>query len=259
MEQLDSLTLALMVEQELAGEADFASQAQLELMVEELTAKLAERDNPVLKLALILQHFYQNWSFSGDWEEFYRFENTQVSKVLERRKGIPITLGILLLYFFRKAGLNAQGICFPSQFLICVEIAGDTLYIDPFDGQRLERNDMELKLRGVLGNHARLKPEHLNSADHKVILKRLLGMMKASLIREEKVSDALVCSDILLRLEPDDPYEVRDRGFLLQQLDCFGVASDDFEYFIKKCPDDPVVELLKIQLKEMAQNFTVMH
>ena len=44
---------------------------------------------------------------------------------------------------------------------------------------------------------------------------------------------------------------MRDRGFIFQQLDCFKLASSDFEYFIEQYPEDPIVMLLKQQIKKM--------
>ena len=52
----------------------------------------------------------------------------------------------------------------------------------------------------------------------------------------------------VLRMKPGDPLETRDRGFIYEQLDCPRFAADDFEYFIEQCPDDPVADVLKVQL-----------
>ena len=70
-------------------------------------------------------------------------------------------------------------------------------------------------------------------------------------MQADKVELALLCSDILLRLDPENAYEVRDRGFLFQQLDCFQLACNDFTYFIEQCPKDPIVSLLEQQIKRM--------
>ena len=48
-----------------------------------------------------------------------------------------------------------------------------------------------------------------------------------------------------------DPYEIRDRGYLLQNLKCDELAIKDFETFIEECPDDPSIEVLQSQIEEM--------
>lgn len=34
------------------------------------------------------------------------------------------------------------------------------------------------------------------------------------------MTEALRCSELLLRMKPGDPLETRDRGFIYEQLDC---------------------------------------
>jgi regulator of sirC expression with transglutaminase-like and TPR domain len=107
-------------------------------------------------------------------------------------------------------------------------------------------------LRGIEGNHALLSDADLLEANNEAHYLRLLQVLKAALIRDEHFSYALRCIDLILELEPDEPYEIRDRGFLLQQLDCKKLASEDFSYFIEQCPDDPITRVLKAQVEELA-------
>jgi regulator of sirC expression with transglutaminase-like and TPR domain len=58
---------------------------------------------------------------------------------------------------------------------------------------------------------------------------------------------------------PDDPYEIRDRGFIYQQLDCHQVALTDYQFFIDQCPDDPAAELLKNQVSAMSNTQVTLH
>jgi regulator of sirC expression with transglutaminase-like and TPR domain len=91
----------------------------------------------------------------------------------------------------------------------------------------------------------------LNADANEVIIKRYISVLKAAYIQADNIELALLCSDILLRLDPEDAFEVRDRGFLFQQLECFQLACNDFTYFIEQCPEDPIVNLLKQQIKQM--------
>jgi len=70
---------------------------------------------------------------------------------------------------------------------------------------------------------------------------------------------ALKCVDLLIELRPEDPFERRDRGFLLHQLDCFKVAYDDYQYFVEQCPKDPAAQLLKMQLEKITVVDNVLH
>lgn len=256
--------MALMIEQEL-DELDMAKVeaelAQLSAQLEDYLAGSSSEfgGNKGQPWQGVLDCFYQQWQFTGDWQQFFDYQNTQVSQGILNRKGTPLTLGVLLVHFLRQSGLTAHGICFPGHFLVRLDIDETFHYIDPFNGASLSWQQMELKLRGAKGDLARLKQQDLKPDDIKSIIKRLLHTKKGALLRDHQFNQALRCSDILLRLAPGDPFEVRDRGFIFHELDCFNVAVDDFNYFIDKCPNDPSIGLLKLKIEQMDHSQTVMH
>ena len=240
------------IESELTGVSIKKIQGELNLQHIIITSKLThfvEADQD--KLNALIKIVYSEQGFCGDWKTFFKVENTLISRVLSRRKGIPISLGMLFLDLLEISGFSAQGICFPSGFLIRIDVLGDVVYFDPFTGELPSYSDLELKVRGQLGNYAKLKAKMLNPDTNKTIIKRLINVVKAAYIQADKLAEALLCSDMLLRIDPDDAYEVRDRGFIFQALDCFKLASSDFAFFIEQFPEDPIVGLLKQQIKQM--------
>ena len=104
-----------------------------------------------------------------------------------------------------------------------------------------------------------MEPEHLKSVDNPTVIGRWLALLKSALLREERYTLALKCTDLALTFVPDDPYEIRDRGFIYQQLDCHQVALTDYQYFIDQCPDDPAAELLKNQVNAMSETQVTLH
>jgi regulator of sirC expression with transglutaminase-like and TPR domain len=256
------LELAVMAEFEITGQSVTEIQDSLRLQMIVIKSQLIKSELANLdKLNRLLDYVYEKQAFSGDWKAFFKVENVLISKVLSRRKGVPISLGILLIEMLKQAGLDACGICFPSGFIVTVNLGEETVYIDPFNGEIVNFAKLELKVRGQLGNHARLTPDMLEVDTHETIIKRYVNVLKASYIQADNIELALLCSDILLRLDPEDAYEVRDRGFLFQQLDCFQLACNDFKYFIEQCPKDPIVSLLQQQIRQMSeeQNAQTIH
>ncbi|MDF2413606.1 tetratricopeptide repeat protein [Aeromonas sp. 1HA1] len=196
----------------------------------------------------LLQGFYQSMGFHGDWQDYFSAANCDLAQVLARKQGIPVSLGILIIQLGRKLGLDVEGICFPGHFLVSFAGSEGEVYVDPFTGDELSLHRIELLLRGALGNLATLTAEHLQPSGQWEIIERLLNVSKGALLREDRMTEALRCSELLLRMKPGDPLETRDRGFIYEQLDCPRFAADDFEYFIEQCPDDPVADVLKVQL-----------
>jgi len=251
------LQLASMAESEITGQSlvEFQDSMRLQLIV--MKSKLQGKTEPnIEKLTTLLNVFYHEQNFSGDWKAFFKVKNVLLSKVLSRRKGVPISLGILLIDMLNATGFNAEGLCFPSGFIVKVNLENDAIYIDPFNGEMVGFRQLELRVRGQLGNHARLTSVMLEVDTNETIIKRYVNVLKASYIQADNIELALLCSDILLRLDPLDAFEVRDRGFLFQQLDCFQLACNDFTYFIEQRPEDPIVSLLKRQIRQMSDELS---
>lgn len=251
------LQLASMAESEITGQSlvEFQDSMRLQLIV--MKSKLQGKSEPnIEKLTTLLNVFYHEQNFSGDWKAFFKVKNALLSKVLARRKGVPISLGILLIEMLNANGFSAEGLCFPSGFIVKVNLENDAIYIDPFNGEMVGFRQLELRVRGQLGNHARLTSIMLEVDTKETIIKRYVNVLKASYIQADNIELALLCSDILLRLDPDDAFEVRDRGFLFQQLDCFQLACNDFTYFIEHRPEDPIVSLLKRQIRQMSDELS---
>lgn len=254
------LKAALMVESEISGLSIIQFEDSLRLQQLVIKSKLSKFDAVNKdKLLALLDLLYQQQGYMGDWKAFFKVKNALLSKVFARRKGIPISLGILLLDFLTLCDFDAQGICFPSGFLIRIHLETEVVYFDPFAGELVSWELLELKVRGQLGNLAKLTLDMLQPDSHETIVKRFINVLKAAYIQADKIEIALLCSDILLRIDPDDAFEVRDRGFLFQQLDCLSLARNDFEFFMKQHPKDPMVHILERQIQEMNFDSQVMH
>lgn len=210
--------------------------------------------------AALLAALYGPLGFAGDWERFFAVDNCLIDRVLSRRRGIPVSMAVLLLHLCARFEIRAEGISFPGHFLVRVfdepdtdsdasldSRPADSKIIDPFTGKVLSHHQIEQLLRGARGNLAKLTPQHLTAAEPLEVIMRLLMVTKASFIHHQHFTHALMCSQLLITLKPDCPLERRDRGFLYEQLECHQLAAQDFEYFIEECPEDPLAEVLKIQ------------
>ncbi len=66
--------------------------------------------------------------FVGARDRYYEIDNSILDRVLRNRRGIPISLGVVLLGVAAHLGLEARGINFPRHFLVTI---GDVL-VDPY-------------------------------------------------------------------------------------------------------------------------------
>jgi regulator of sirC expression with transglutaminase-like and TPR domain len=63
--------------------------------------------------------------------------NADIIDVCERRKGLPVSLGIFYLDAARRTGLDVRGVDFPGHFLLRIETVEGPLALDPFSEGRI--------------------------------------------------------------------------------------------------------------------------
>ncbi|CAH0534015.1 hypothetical protein VST7929_01897 [Vibrio stylophorae] len=233
---------------------------QLEKFDQEAQHLLAQESHLPLRLEGLLRLFYREWGFAGDREQYFSSDNVFIDRVIERRRGIPISLGAIFLHLATKLELPISPVGFPTQFLLRVDWPdAPRQFINPFDGEFVSEHVLQAWLKGNEGPFTLLTAAHLAPTGHAELIGRWLAVMKSALMREEQFALALQCSQLALRFSPDDPYEIRDRGFIFQQLDCYHAALSDFNYFIEHCPEDPAADILKAQVKLLAQQPLTIH
>ena len=74
---------------------------------------------------------------AGDLMDYDSPDNTDVICVAERRKGLPVTLGVFYLDAGRRCGLDVRGVDFPGHFLLRIETREGPLAMDPFSEGRV--------------------------------------------------------------------------------------------------------------------------
>jgi regulator of sirC expression with transglutaminase-like and TPR domain len=154
--------------------------------------------------AQLVQYLHQELQFSGNTQHYNRIDNSFFNRVLELRRGIPITLALVHLSVAERVDLSAEGINFPGHFLVRFN-GPDELLIDPFTGRRLSRSECEVLLKQNLGQHARLTEAHLAPASRRAFLMRLIENMKQCYWRERAWMSAEHCLNQQRLLEPEQP------------------------------------------------------
>lgn len=254
------LEAGLMIEQSLFGSKDTNLHVILEQMEEELKPQLKGMSHGQ-RSELLCRVFYQEYGFSCDWQEHFELSRFMLTDTLRERRGNPQSLAIILLELAERLNIALTGVLFPAQILL--RYPQDTegyKYLDPTSGVELSHHQLDAMLKGVKGLHASLEPHnHLNSSDDEEILADWLRELKNVLVRNDLMEPAVICSDLLIRLNPEDAYDVRDRGFLFQQLNCYKVAANDLREFLSMMPEDPFSDVLQKQIDTLDNTYAVFH
>lgn len=208
------------------------------------------------RIEQLLCFFYKEQGFFCDYRNYFHSDNLRLNRVLDRKSGMPVSLGALLLQLASGLDLPLYPVNFPSQLLLRAEITlengrRENRFINLWNGEYLSFDDMEKLLEGEMGAGAVIERDFIKIAEQEELLERLETVLKMSLTREGKFEDILRVIEYRLSEQPDDPYEIRDRGMVLASMECFQAAIDDLNYFIDQCPDDPTAVMLKMELPNL--------
>lgn len=108
----------------------------------------------------------------GDIDNYYDPRNSHLNEVMDRRKGIPITLAVVWMEVGRRAGITVQGVGLPGHFLIYA--AGQL--VDPFGGgEAIGADEAAALFAENFGGAPRLNPEWLEPVTPESMLERMLG------------------------------------------------------------------------------------
>jgi regulator of sirC expression with transglutaminase-like and TPR domain len=212
------------------------------------------------KVLALNYYLFNDLRYSGNVDDYYDPRNSYLNEVMERRTGIPITLSILYLEIGRRIGLNLKGISFPGHFLVKLAVKRGQLVLDPFTGGEAQSEaDLRQRLAQVLpsgeAERAKLDP-YLEPATPRQIIARVLRNLKNIYMHTRKLERALAVMHRMLLVMPESAEELRDRGLLYQQLECFRPALSDLQNYLRRRPQAPDATEIHEKMVELKQAAT---
>lgn len=112
-----------------------------------------------VRMMVLVEWLYRARGFRGNAEAYYDPRNSYLNEVLDRKRGIPITLAIVLLEVCARAGVEAVGVSFPGHFLVRAGDPERPFIVDPFHGRILKPNELtSLASREPQGKDPRTLP-----------------------------------------------------------------------------------------------------
>ncbi|MFC0140217.1 invasion regulator SirB1 [Erwinia mallotivora] len=242
---------------------DFSAEevsGQLAALVSEARAVIPPQLDQDLQLEKLVELFWKKWGFGGA-SGVYRLSDTLwLDKVLDSRQGTAVSLGVIFLHIAEQLSLPLMPVIFPTQLILRADWLDEEMWlINPFNGDTLDEHTLEVWLKGNIGPVAELYEDDLQEAAPGKVLNKMLDTLKAALMDENQMELALQVSQLLVTMDPEDPYEIRDRGLIFAQLDCEHVALSDLTYFVEHCPEDPISEMIKIQIHSIEQKLITLH
>jgi regulator of sirC expression with transglutaminase-like and TPR domain len=162
--------------------AEIAEQARLE------SRMAVNAEDGARALAGLLAGRY---GYDGDRLAYDDPQNADLICVIDRRRGLPVTLGILYLHAARASGFDAAGLNSPGHFLLRIGFRGSHALIDPYNGG------------------AALERERLGAPPS----------LRTATVEEDRARQAVEDVEILLRLGNNQKLRAMQAGEMLRALE----------------------------------------
>jgi regulator of sirC expression with transglutaminase-like and TPR domain len=169
-------------------------------------------------------------SYDGDRMEYDDPRNADMMAVIDRRRGLPVALGILYLHAARAGGMQASGLNTQSHFVLRLTLRGDDLTIDPFHGgQIVDREHLPVELRPDDAGLAQL----VSDTD---VLLRLQNNLKMRALGAGDGERAVELTRRMALVAPSRPDVWFDLARLNEAIGILGAARNAYEMCLERAP-----------------------
>lgn len=199
--------------------AEIAERARNDLQA----ARAAEDGARVLSGLLIGRYGYD-----GDRLSYDDPDNADFMAVIDRRRGLPVALGILYMHAARTAGFEASGLNAPGHFLLRITLRSRECLIDPFNGGAAPT-------RETLGAPPRMVAPQPDDpmlvepvADVDVLL-RLADNLKLRVLQTGERNRAMEIAKRMVLMAPRRPEMWIDLARLNEAAGALGAAQNAYE------------------------------
>ncbi|HAA93476.1 MAG TPA: hypothetical protein DCE33_13595 [Rhodospirillaceae bacterium] len=176
----------------------------------------------------------KEFGYAGDRLTYDDLQNANLMRVIDRRRGLPVALGILYIHIGRALCWTLNGLAFPGHFLIQLDFAGDRVILDPFnDGRTLGAGDLRQLIKTLAGTERELETSDYAAVSDREILLRLQNNIKFRHMQMRNGKAALITVENMLLIAPASPALWWEAGMLNAEIGNLHAATDALEEFMR--------------------------
>ena len=210
--------------------------AHLERLANDVTAQSASSaEQQASALARVIHELH---GYEGDRQTYDDLQNASLIRVIDRRKGLPVALGILYLSIARRLGWSLSGLNFPGHFLLSLTVKEQRLPLDPFNGgETMTAAAMRQLLKSMQGEQAELTAAYYQPVSDRSVVLRLQNNIKLRQIRSGDLKAALKCAQAMSAFAPQATELWREIAMMQMRMENFREAIAGFERYLEAEPD----------------------
>jgi regulator of sirC expression with transglutaminase-like and TPR domain len=234
--------------------------SRIDALARAVAARLGAEADVYRSIAALNFVLFQEQAFRGNREQYFDPRNSFLNEVLDRKTGIPISLSILYIEVAHRIGLSLQGVGFPGHFLVKYPAHNEEIVVDPFNrGEILSQQNLETMLYRLYGGKIVFEPHLLEAISKKQILRRMLNNLKIIYLRQNDLIKGLSIVERLMVLDPVSGEDIRDRGLIYLQLECFKQALEDLESYLRLAPHAEDAPAIRQQVTVLTRQVAQIH
>ncbi len=234
--------------------------SQLDALGQAVELRMGDEKNPYRIIAALNTVLFKELGFQGNRSEYYDPKNSFLNDVINRKKGIPISLSVIYMEVARRVGLSLAGVGFPGHFLVKYEDGDVQILIDVFNGGEIRaREDLDRMLQQLYRGQVSYQAGFVAALGKRDILRRMLNNLKWIYLERGEPLKTLSVLDHLVILDPRSASEIRDRGLLYITLECYAQAVEDLESYLRLAPTADDVAMIKSQIESIRQRYVQIH
>ncbi|MGD8426696.1 MAG: transglutaminase-like domain-containing protein [Balneolaceae bacterium] len=151
------------------------------------------------KMQKVLDFVFNELGFSGSTTDYYNTDNSYMNRVIDCRRGLPISLALVVLFISRRLDIPFYGVNMPIHFMLKFKGNKGEVFIDPFDhGKIVTYNQCYYFLKQ---NGVEPKSKHFEVSTEADILARCIRNLINSYERTEQVDKAELLKKLLNTVE----------------------------------------------------------
>lgn len=207
---------------------------QLDEMAEVVRERIQEVTLPEQHIAELNRYLFEEKGFTGNTDNYYALGNNFLNFVIDKKTGIPITLGVVYIEVGRRAGLPLVGVNFPGHFLVKYQSEHLDILLDVFEnGAFMTEDTLRAKLQANFDEVVLLEPNMLAEATDKEILARILRNLTRAYTLLENYDKALTATERITWLLPNGAADYRLLGYLHYKNHAYSEGITAFEKYLQ--------------------------
>ncbi|GDX41414.1 hypothetical protein LBMAG21_17060 [Armatimonadota bacterium] len=211
---------------------------QLAQMERTLRPPLRSAHTPLQQVALINAYLFDELGFEGDRQDYFDPRNSFLNEVLDRKRGIPITLSLIYLDIAQRLFLPIFPVGMPYHFFMRYETPQQQFYIDPFyGGAILTETECFDRISEIAGETVLYDPTYLQVTPKRIFLYRLLNNLKRHYLENNRYVQAEIVLKQLLIILPESIPNLRELGKISLQDKRYPEALDWFQRYLDAEPN----------------------